>query len=104
MVPGSHLSGENPKDVLEDPNAPHPDEVLLLGSAGTVVVWNSHLWHGTTANLSNHSRHSLTSFFCRRHDPHMVFSSALSVEAAQRLDEQECCLFTDDTPWTPPEE
>ena len=104
VVPGSHLSGENPKDVLEDPNAPHPDEVLLLGSAGTVVVWNSHLWHGTTANRSKHSRHSLTSFFCRRDDPHMVFSSALSVEAAQRLGEQECCLFADDTPWTPPEE
>ena len=104
VIPGSHLSGETPKDALDDPTALHPDEVLLLGSAGTVVVWNSHLWHGTTANHSKHSRHSLTSFFCRRDDPHMVFSSALSVEAAQRLGEQECCLFADDTPWTPPEE
>jgi hypothetical protein len=46
----------------------------------------------------------LTSFFCRRDDPHMVFSSALSIEAAERLSEQVRCLFADDTPWTPPEE
>lgn len=104
VIPGSHLSGKTPKDVMEDPAAEHPDEKRLLGQAGTVVVWNSHLWHGTTANRSDHSRHSLTSFFCRRDDPHMVFSSGLSVQAARRLNEEACCLFADDTPWTPPEE
>lgn len=104
VIPGSHLSGQTPKDGMEDPTVPHPDEVLLLGTAGTVVVWNSHLWHGTTANRSDHIRHSLTSFFCRRDDSHMVFSSALSVEAAARMSAEVRCLFADDTPWTPPEE
>ena len=104
VIPGSHMSGKNPQDMLEDPAATHPDERLLLGTAGTVVVWNSHLWHGTTANRSEHSRHSLTSFFCRRDDPHMVFSSGLSAAAAERLNEATRCLFADDAPWTPPEE
>ena len=100
VIPGSHLHGKYPQDVLADPAAPHPDEVLLLGEAGTVVVWNSHLWHGTTANRSDHFRHSLTSFFCRRDDPHMVFSSALSEEAARRLSSEARCLFADPEPWS----
>src|ERR1700748_475684 len=41
-VPGSHLSGKAPRDVMADTSAPHPDEVLLLAPAGTVVVFNSH--------------------------------------------------------------
>ncbi len=101
VIPRSHRSGQDPKDALDDPAAPHPDEKQLLGSAGTVVVFNSHTWHGTTANHSDHSRLSLTSFFCRRDDPHMVFSSALSSEAAARLGEAARCLFADPEPWTP---
>ena len=100
VIPGSHLYGKYPQDVLADPAAPHPDEVLLCGEEGTVVVWNSHLWHGTTANRSEHIRHSLTSFFCRRDDPHMVFSSALSEEAARRLSPEARCLFADPEPWS----
>src|SRR5687767_9214918 len=33
MVPGSHKWGKRPQDVLDDPLAPHPDEVLLTGKA-----------------------------------------------------------------------
>jgi len=46
VVAGSHLSGKHPKDVMEDPTVPHSREIKLLGSDGTVVVFNSHLWHG----------------------------------------------------------
>ena len=100
VIPGTHLGGQHPQDALKDPAAAHPDEVLLLGAAGTVVVFNSHVWHGTTENCSDHSRHSLTSFFCRRDDPHMVFSSALSAKAAGRLSAEARCLFADPEPWT----
>jgi ectoine hydroxylase-related dioxygenase (phytanoyl-CoA dioxygenase family) len=31
MVPGSHTWKQRPQDVLADPFAPHPDEVLLTG-------------------------------------------------------------------------
>ena len=99
VIPRSHLSGKDPKDVLEDPAAPHPDERLLLGAAGTVAIFNSHTWHGTTCNRSREGRPSLTSFFCRRDDPHMVFSSALSAAASARLSAPVRCLFADPEPW-----
>ena len=99
VVPGKHLSEQTP-DVLDDPAATHPDEMLLLGKAGTVVVFDSHMWHGTTHNGSRDHRYSLTSFFCRRDDPHMVFSSALSSTAKARLSAAARCLFVDPEPWT----
>ena len=99
VVPGTHLGGRAP-EVLEDPAAPHPEERLVTGEAGTVVVINSHMWHGTTRNDSGQARHSLTSFFCRRDDPHMVFSSALSRGAAARLSPEARRLFADPEPWT----
>ena len=37
VVPGSHRSGKSPGDVMTDTRAAHPDEVLLLAPAGTVV-------------------------------------------------------------------
>ncbi|MDE2744270.1 MAG: phytanoyl-CoA dioxygenase family protein [Gemmatimonadota bacterium] len=89
VIPGTHRSGEDPKEALEDPAA-----------AGTVAVFNSHVWHGTTRNRSASRRPSLTSFFCRRDDPHMVFSSALSPAAARRLPPAACCMFADPEPWT----
>ena len=52
MMPGSHTWGTRPQDVLADPMAPHPQEVLLTGKAGSVAVMNAHLWHGGTANRS----------------------------------------------------
>jgi hypothetical protein len=66
VVPGSHLRGTLPKDEMPEPAAPHPDEVTLLAPAGTVVVFNSHLWHGGTLNRTAVRRRALHSYFCRR--------------------------------------
>ncbi|MGD0557590.1 MAG: phytanoyl-CoA dioxygenase family protein [Streptosporangiaceae bacterium] len=66
VVPGSHRSGRSPGDVLPDTRGAHPDEVLLLAPAGTVVVFNSHLWHGGTLNHSSMPRRALHSYFTRR--------------------------------------
>ena len=103
VVPGSQLWAQRPEDAMDEEERAqrHPDEILLRSSAGTVVVWNGHLWHGTTANRSNTIRHSLTSFYCRRDDPNMVFSSVLSEEATARLNPAARCLFTDVKPRTP---
>src|SRR5438876_6520646 len=56
VVPGSHRWRRLPQQVLEDPSAEHPDEVLLTGNAGTVVVMNAHMWHGATANETSAQR------------------------------------------------
>ena len=50
VVPGSHRSGKAPREVMDDPSAAHPDEIKILAPAGTVVVFNSHTWHGGTLN------------------------------------------------------
>lgn len=66
VVPGSHRSGQLPGQVMADPEDPHPGEVTLLGPAGTVVVFNAHLWHGGTRNTTQRPRRALHSYFCRR--------------------------------------
>ena len=65
VAPGSHRSGRHPKE-LADSKAPHPDEMLLTGKAGTVVIFNSHTWHGGTLNCSGEPRYGLHGYYCRR--------------------------------------
>lgn len=72
LVPGTHRSGVLPQDDLSDPWAPHPDEVLLEASAGTVVVFNAHTWHGGTVNRTDRPRRAVHSYFCRRHQPQQL--------------------------------
>ena len=50
VAPGSHNTGQHPNDALDDPMASQPDEIRLTGSAGTVVIFNSHLWNAGTVN------------------------------------------------------
>lgn len=66
VVPGSHRFTKRAREALDDPAAPHPDEVRLIAPAGTVVVFNSHLWHGGTMNRSDQPRRALHSYFTRR--------------------------------------
>ena len=77
MIPGSHKWGTRPQDVLADPMATHPDEVLLIGRAGSVAVMNSHLWHGGTANRSARPRLAMHAFYCRRDKPQQQYQKAL---------------------------
>lgn len=88
VVPGSNRSGQHPKDALDDPTAPHPDEVILTAPAGTVVVFNSHTWHGGTLNRSDEPRYGLHSYFTRRDQRQQTAQKALlSEETKARLSE-----------------
>jgi ectoine hydroxylase-related dioxygenase (phytanoyl-CoA dioxygenase family) len=77
MIPGSHTWGRRPQDVLGDPLAPHPDEVLLVGPAGSLAVMNSHLWHGGTANRTSAPRLAMHAFYCRRDKPQQQYQKQL---------------------------
>jgi ectoine hydroxylase-related dioxygenase (phytanoyl-CoA dioxygenase family) len=77
MVPGSHRWGQRPQDVLADVHAPHPDEVLLTGKAGTVAIMNAHLWHGGTANRTAKPRLAMHAFYCRRDKPQQQYQKQL---------------------------
>ncbi len=86
IVPGSHLSGAMPQAVLIDPEASHPDEVIIEAPAGSVFIFNSHAWHGGTTNLTSNSRRSIHSYFCRRDQPQQVDQSRyIKKETLQRL-------------------
>ncbi|MEZ4775029.1 MAG: phytanoyl-CoA dioxygenase family protein [Bacteroidia bacterium] len=75
IVPGTHLLPILPQEDLEDPLAPHPDELIIHAPAGTVVIFNSHAWHGGTTNTTDKHRRSIHSYFCRRDQPQQVDQS-----------------------------
>ena len=77
MIPGSHRWGQRPQDVLEDPLAPHPGEVLLIGKAGSIAVMNAHMWHGGTANRTGAPRLAMHAFYCRSDKPQQQYQKQL---------------------------
>ena len=98
MVPGSHHWGRRPQDVLGDPLAPHPDEVLLVGPAGSLAVMNSHLWHGGTANRTSSPRLAMHAFYCRRDKPQQQYQKQLlrpDVQAALPPDVRQILALDD---------
>jgi ectoine hydroxylase-related dioxygenase (phytanoyl-CoA dioxygenase family) len=64
VVPGTHVYGRVP------PVKPlawrHPDERRLLGPAGSIFVFNGHVWHSGMPNRSSAPRPALVMTFGRR--------------------------------------
>lgn len=77
VVPGSQHWKQLPQQVLSDPLQPHPQEVLLCAPAGSVVVMNTHAWHGGTANRTAHPRRALHGFYCRFDKPQQQYQKRL---------------------------
>jgi ectoine hydroxylase-related dioxygenase (phytanoyl-CoA dioxygenase family) len=94
VVPGSHRWQQHPQEAMADCHATHPDEVLLIAPVGTVVIFNAHLWHSSTPNLSQSDRPNVTSFWSirTRHDQKRV-TNPLSPAAYERLSEAARALF-----------
>lgn len=86
VVPGSHNWGKTPQEALDDPKAPHPDEVILQAPAGTVVIFNSHTWHGGTLNRTDKARRAMHSYYTRRAQPQQTNQREwLRAETVDRL-------------------
>lgn len=83
VVPGSHHWKKLPQDVMGDPSATHPDEEIITGPAGTVVVMNAHAWHGGTANRTDFPRTALHGFYARRDKPQQQYQRELLSESVQ---------------------
>jgi ectoine hydroxylase-related dioxygenase (phytanoyl-CoA dioxygenase family) len=77
VIPGSQNWSQLPQSTLEDPTAPHPQEVLLTARAGSVVVMNTHAWHGGTANQSDYDRRALHAFYCRYDKPQQQYQKKM---------------------------
>jgi hypothetical protein len=84
VVPGSHRFGRLPPEALADPLAPHPDEILVTGRAGTVVVMNAHAWHGGLANATARPRTAVHAFYARRDKPQQQYQKRLLHPEVQR--------------------
>ena len=72
IVPGTHKLAGSPKDYVDDPGAPHPDQVLIVAPAGTVCVFNAHTWHGGTQNRTNRTRRAMHCYFTAREHPQQL--------------------------------
>ena len=57
VVPGSHRMPNNPSgDNGVDRNSPYPTEVNATGDPGSVLLFDSRLWHAVPPNKSNDPR------------------------------------------------
>lgn len=99
VVPGSHRWNQLPQDVVDDPAASHPDEILVTGKAGTVVVMNAHCWHGGTANRTGRPRTALHAFYSRRDKPQQQYQQRiLSADVLASLSDIERRILAIDDP------
>ena len=77
VVPGSHRWNKLPQQVMSDPAAQHPEEQVLTGRAGTVVVMNAHAWHGGTENRTSRPRCAMHGFYTRWDKPQQQYQKRL---------------------------
>ena len=69
FVPGSHLLGKAPREVLPDLTAAHPDEIVIEGQPGDVLVFNGHCWHAGRPNATDGHRRAVLVHYLRADVP-----------------------------------
>ncbi len=81
IVPGSHLTGQQP-----DASVPHKvPTVPATGPAGTAFVFDARIWHGAGANQTDASRYGITSeMVCPQFRPLENYSRGLRPEVFER--------------------
>jgi ectoine hydroxylase-related dioxygenase (phytanoyl-CoA dioxygenase family) len=81
IVPGSHKWGR-----LPEPGAKPSEEMLVTGKAGTVVVMNSHMWHGGSENFTDTQRRAMHVYYTRGDKPQQQYQKRfVRTEVQQRL-------------------
>ena len=65
VIPGSHRAQTNPSGgAVFDREAPHPSEVQIEGEAGSVLLFDSRLWHSVAVNKSDAPRYAVNVSYC----------------------------------------
>jgi ectoine hydroxylase-related dioxygenase (phytanoyl-CoA dioxygenase family) len=98
FVPGSHLLGKGPKEVLTDLNASHPDEIVIEGQPGDVLVFNGHCWHAGRPNETDGHRRAILVHYLRADVPRPENRRQHldSVQAVQLAPQERLLLGLDD--------
>ena len=60
VVPGSHKRREGP-----EPNRVYEDEITAIAPAGTLLLFDTHTWHGGGANHTDRLRRGFHVHYCR---------------------------------------
>ncbi|MFC5625678.1 phytanoyl-CoA dioxygenase family protein [Algoriphagus winogradskyi] len=88
IVPKSHKLSALPDEVMANPLDKHPDEIRIIAPAGSVFIFNSHVWHGGTMNETENVRRSIHSYFCSREQPQQIDQKRyITEETLQRIGE-----------------
>lgn len=66
IIPGSHRVSKPLPKPMQQPESCHPEQKLILAKAGSVLVFNGHLWHSGTRNETNGPRRVLQGQFRAR--------------------------------------
>lgn len=95
LVPRSQYIAENVSTMLADRQAPHPDEVKLIAPAGTVCIFNSHVWHGGTRNVStDRKRRGVHCYFtAREHRQQTDQQASMLLDTWKRLSPAARCIL-----------
>lgn len=78
IIPKSHLLDIPSKYNLDDFKE---KEILVTAKAGSVLIFNAHLWHAGTENLTNSRRRCIHNFYC-------LSSSNRKIELAPSIKKQ----------------
>jgi ectoine hydroxylase-related dioxygenase (phytanoyl-CoA dioxygenase family) len=73
VVPGTHRMKSPPK-AMADPASRHPDQISVIAGAGSLLIFNGHLWHSGTRNNSDSSRRVLQCSFVGRESQNFISS------------------------------
>lgn len=86
FIPGTHKSGKLPAQEVDVMTPRLPNEERVIAPAGSVIVLNSHVWHGGTQNHNGRSRRILQTYFVHKaHHPQQYQPLLLTEETEQRL-------------------
>jgi len=66
FIPGSHNRSTVSDKLRNDAQADDENRILACGPAGSMIVYNSSVWHGHTANSSDKPRRSIQGAYIRR--------------------------------------
>jgi len=100
LIPGSHHLAGTWEELGVNPSRSHPDEIALVAPAGSVLVYNAHLWHGGGINISGARRRMLHSYYvgCGQRQQYDL-PALLSPATRNRLDRSQLTLLGIDNEW-----